>query len=136
MDHYIHFRIHIHDMAILVFIKGSGLSFLHFLKKRGFRICPWRDRGVSNIGRVVLKKGVSLTNTDKLFIKFSFSVYACVFCSFIPFLSTFIEIHRKNPVLLNLISKFDFYKQVIFEKQRHCWPLQIKILNQQVNHSA
>ena len=75
----------------------------------------------------------------------------CVFCSFIQFLSAFCVIHRKDLVLLNLISiyvtsatpfiwllqhhLYDFCK-VIFEKERYSGPLSSKFLFQQVIYSV
>ena len=82
----------------------------------------FQKRGVGKIGRVVIKRGVSLifilTNPFQCYI--SLSVW-CVRVLFIYTISiSIICVSQEKPSLIVSNQQiYDFYKYIIFEKKRH-----------------
>ena len=94
------------------FIEGGwSLSFWNFSKK-GASDFSHKKGGVGKIRWVVLKKGVSLTflPTKLVCVLFIYTISISILC-----------VSREEGSLTESNQQiYDFYKWVIFEKQRHC----------------
>ena len=98
------------------FIRAKGLSSWKFSKTGASRIFFTKRRAVS------------LTNSNHLYTFLFLCVWCvyvcvcvCVFRQFIPILLVFLTFCKKGLVLLNLISRYDFYKWVIFLTVKTFW---------------
>ena len=117
--------------------KSNTLNLVNvtFLESWTFPLIKWggwneflkvsKKKGVCKIGRVVVKRGVSiifiLTNPFQCYISLSvWCVCVCVFCLFTPFVSVLFMFHI---VFLHLINRYiwlllgnDFWKEKAFGK--------------------